>query len=510
MKYILSTMQTPGIWRDALFPPINTRLDSDPEVSPVLQRARESILLYMLRVAMIFGAVIYITALTVNELSPFLVIAYTSLLLTSIYLALTKNLPYKKRVLLGAVMLLALALTSVVSSGLSDDSRLYFLAFAMFVLIFWGTFAGTCAICLGALLLFVSGHSAITGSWSFGSSFYDHTDLTYAELIATISDWIFVCVFLTIAISILIKAMQLAWQNERASRNTVQRQSEALEESLARERDSRRQIQQQTEALEASLQRETELTDALQVSLDRERELSDMRSRIITTISHEFRTPLTIISNSLGLLDRFSDQLTSEKRNRYFANIGTSTDQLRALIEDVETVGKRNTLVNMVIPERLGMNEFCMVLIQHLINNSKTPDRIEVKSLPNFAKRKIVTDKIAVHNILHQLVDNALKFSQVPVWLTFSADEDFLQICVKDEGIGIEAKEYKRIFDLLERGTNAETIGGLGLGLYVAKQITELLEGTLDVQSPGLGHGSTFILRVPLVTKGKVPTAALP
>ncbi len=516
--------------RAYLFPPIEIRLDSSPEISPVLQGARESILRLLMHVAMVFGAILYVTALSVNDVSLYLFAAYSALLLSSIYLALSPNLSYLKRMWCGALMLLALSITSVVSSGLSDDSRLYFLAFVMFVVIFHGTMVGASAIGIGAVALFLIGHLSISGVISFESNVFDHSELTYSHLLATISDWIFVCIFLTIAISILIRAMQLAWRRERSSFNAVQRQSEALEAALERERSARQQLQEkstelnaalqreretlktvkeQSQALESSLDRETQLAEALKVSLERERDLSDMRSRIIATISHEFRTPLTIISNSLGLLNKYAAQLSADKRDRHIATIGASTEHLRALIEDVETVGKRNTIINMVIPERIPINEFCVTLIQHLITNTQKSDLIEIAPLPRFTTDTIITDRIAVHNILHQLVDNAIKFSAAPVTLTFSNDSRFLQIEVQDQGIGIDPKEHAQIFDLLERGTNAENISGLGIGLYVAQQVTELLEGTLAVTSAGLEQGSVFTLRVPLVTTGKVPTAVL-
>ncbi len=491
------------------FTPFKFSIEPSSDVSQVLQQARESILDAMMRTVMVLGAVIYVVAVFGIGVTPGVLAAYTGLLFFAFYLAFSKRLGFERKVTLGIIMFLTLSLVELFNFGISDDSRLYFLTFCLFVLIFRGTVAGVVAFLFSATTLYLTGLAIIRGRWSVPNSFYDHAGLAHAELVALVSDWTFVAVFLTVSVTTILRALQGAWKSERESLHQMQQQSEALAASLEREREALKTMQQQSEALGASLQRETQLAQALSVSLDKERELNDMRSRIITTISHEFRTPLTIIKNSLSLLDKYSDRLTLEKRQRYFSHVCMSVEHLCTLIEDVETVGTRDTMINMVIPERMPMSDLYQSLCQHLITQSKSPDRIQINPLGVSASREIFTDKIAIYNVLHQLVDNALKYSAAEIYLTFHVKATQLQIDVCDSGIGIAAKEQTRIFDLLERGTNAETITGLGIGLYVAKQVASMLDGSLSLRSAGLGQGSCFTLSVPLEATSGITTGTL-
>ncbi len=374
-------------------------------------------------------------------------------------------------------MLLILSVVEILNYGLSDDSRLYFITFAVFVLIFRGTRAGVMAVVISAISIYLIGLAIVNGALSVPNSFYDHANLSHPELITLTADWTFVAMFITVSITAIFNAMQTAWFSEREALETVRSQSEALE---------------------ASLQRETKLAAALQASLNKERELSEMRSRIITTISHEFRTPLTIINNSLGLLEKYSERMTPEKRERYFSHICASTEQLRTLIEDVESVGTGNTLMNTVLPEHYSMQEFYRLLSQKIVTQSQESDRIVIEGLDTTEARDIFTDFVAVYNVIHQLVDNALKFSNGNVRLKFETNHSHLRIDVCDSGIGIAFEEQQRVFELLERGTNAETISGLGVGLYVAKQIAGLLNAELHMTSLGAGLGCCFTLCFPI------------
>ncbi len=460
-----------------IFPPLEIDPNQDPDVSPILQQARERILIAMLRTAFGLGAIIYAIALIGVGMPSGVFLIYTFILLFTGYIALSRKLAFQNRALYGAIMLLVLSVVELLNFGISDDSRLYFMTFTMFVLIFRGIRAGMGAVGISATSIYLIGLAVLNGDWAVPYSFFNHADLSHPELVTLVADWTFVAMFLSVSITAVFNAMQTAWTSERRALHL---------------------LQQRTEQLEASLARETQLANALQVSLDRERELSEMRSRIITTISHEFRTPLTIINNALGLLKKYSERMTPEKKERYFNHMCDSTEQLRTLIEDVETVGTGSTIMNTIVPERMPMAQFCKLLNQQMITQSQAADRVQVTLLPESENREIYADMIAVYNIMHQLVDNALKFSDGNVMLRYSTNETNLQIDVCDQGIGIPTEEQSRIFELLERGTNAETISGLGVGLYIAKQVANLMNANIYATSLGEGLGSCFTLCFPI------------
>ena len=116
-------------------------------------------------------------------------------------------------------------------------------------------------------------------------------------------------------------------------------------------------------------------------------------------------------------------------------------------------------------------------------------------------------DKEAVERILSNLLSNALKFGEhKPVTISLTGDEEVVRITVRDSGIGIDPRDHQRIFERFGRAVSKNQYGGLGLGLWVVRRLTDALHGSVRVDSEP-GRGSTFTVELPRAT-GELPRPA--
>lgn len=100
-----------------------------------------------------------------------------------------------------------------------------------------------------------------------------------------------------------------------------------------------------------------------------------------------------------------------------------------------------------------------------------------------------------MEQVLANILNNSIRYgNKKPISIRVERNDDLARIIIKDNGIGIEKEAQLRIFNKFERAVSASEISGLGLGLFISKQIVELHDGKIKVESEGPGKGSTFIL----------------
>ena len=259
-------------------------------------------------------------------------------------------------------------------------------------------------------------------------------------------------------------------------------------------------VKVRTNALEESLQREQHLAEKLAVALELETQLGQLQSRIITVVSHEFRTPLSVINSSAELLHRFYDKMPEEKREAAHRRIRESIFYLHDLLKDVTLVDQAQRSQIRPSYQTISFNTLCQQLTERVQQELNKPDRLAFE----FGKQietPIQVDLTLLQQIITNLIANALKYSaddkvvRVRYWL----DKSQVVIEVQDEGIGIPLHEQSKVFELFYRASNVDEKRGLGLGLFIAQAITRLMQGTLEVQSLGEGLGTTFIIRLPIL-----------
>lgn len=240
----------------------------------------------------------------------------------------------------------------------------------------------------------------------------------------------------------------------------------------------------------------------LQRALEQERELGELKSRFVTMVSHEFRTPLGIIMSAVELLQHYSDRLPEEEKTRQLAEIQSSTRHMGGLMEQVLLLGRAEAGRLTCKPRPMDLVAFAERIIDetHSVMNRKCP--IALHSGGDLSA--VCLDEALLRHILTNLVANAVKYSPqgAEVTLRLRREGAVVVIMVIDHGIGIPEKDRARLFEAFHRCSNVGDTPGTGLGLVIVKRCVDLHGGGIHVTSePGVG--TTFIVRLPLFPESK-------
>jgi PAS domain S-box-containing protein len=237
--------------------------------------------------------------------------------------------------------------------------------------------------------------------------------------------------------------------------------------------------------------------DELLAAVQREKELSELKSKFVSTASHEFRTPLATMLSSAELLEHYSDSLSPTEKLNLLQTIQSGAKRMSELIDDVLTLGRTESGVLKLNPGRMNLRELCSKVVaefriaqggQHLISLVDGFDRAEADM-----------DERLLRHILNNLLSNAVKYSPPGSEVTFSLARRNEQavIEIQDQGIGIPAQDQPRLFESFYRASNVENRPGTGLGLAIVKKSVELHGGEISVTS-ALGAGTRFTVVLPL------------
>lgn len=232
-------------------------------------------------------------------------------------------------------------------------------------------------------------------------------------------------------------------------------------------------------------------------TLERERELNELKSRIISVISHEYRTPLMTIQMSAGLLENYGHKWTEEKKNTHFQRIQTAVARLTQIVSDVLVVGEAEAKELRFKPALLDLEEFCLNLVEELQVNAGS--RHTLTFLTPSCNTKACLDERLLRQILTNLLTNAIKYSPQGGNVNFelTCDQKTAIFRIQDEGIGIPVADQEKLFTSFYRATNVGTIPGTGLGLSIVKTFVDLHGGQITFVSE-VGVGTTFIVILPL------------
>jgi PAS domain S-box-containing protein len=239
-------------------------------------------------------------------------------------------------------------------------------------------------------------------------------------------------------------------------------------------------------------------------ALEKEKELGDLRSRFISMASHEFRTPLSIISSSTGIMENYYQRLSEEKKQQHFKRIQSSIKHMIELLDDVLTMSKAEAEKIAFNPQFLDIFAFCQDLIAELQLSSSEHTIIftilETQEINTQDSLFLEFDPKLMRQILTNLLTNAIKYSPSGSNIDFSlkVEERELIFEIKDKGIGIPVDDLNKLFTTFHRATNTGNIQGTGLGLAIVKKCVDLHQGKIEVHSI-LNEGSTFTLRLPKV-----------
>ena len=278
----------------------------------------------------------------------------------------------------------------------------------------------------------------------------------------------------------------------------AQREADILRQQNEQLEDA---VRAQTSELQAALNREQLLARQLETALAEAESISELRARIIRTVSHEFRTPLTVINTTAELLTRYHDRMTDEKRQRQHLRIKESILYLTDLLQDVDLVDQVKHDQIEPKPQPWQFGAFAQDLELELRRQTNQSPRISY-CITGDASRRFAVDEELLKQVCVNLLTNALKYSDMDEPVTFALTfTEALEVSVTDRGIGILPEDAERIWALFSRGSNIEQRRGMGMGLYIARKLVGSLGGEISFVSPGSSEtrGTRFSLTVPVV-----------
>ena len=244
------------------------------------------------------------------------------------------------------------------------------------------------------------------------------------------------------------------------------------------------------EELEAKVE---ERTLELTATLEREKELNEMKSRFVSTASHEFRTPLSAILSSVSIMELYNSEGLQEKRKKHLNRIKSSVQNLVDILNDFLSLDKLEQGKTEVLEEKFNMKDFSEDIVEEMQGMLKPGQHIDFSFT---GKKEITKDKKILRNVILNLLSNAIKYSgeDKSIEFTIEINKKEVIIKVKDYGIGIPVEEQKHLFGKFYRATNATNIQGTGLGLNIVKKYIELLEGSISFESrPAIGTTFTVV-----------------
>lgn len=231
-------------------------------------------------------------------------------------------------------------------------------------------------------------------------------------------------------------------------------------------------------------------------ALAAERELGELKSRFVSLVSHEFRTPLGITMSAVELLRNYLDRLPAAKRTELLDDIYSATLRMSDLMEQVLLLGRVEAGKVAFHPVPTDLVEFASRIVDETL--SATQHRCPVTVTACREAAHAVADEVLLRPILSNLLSNAIKYSPdgSPVRILLDREGSKAVFTVVDHGIGIPPEDHPRLYEAFHRASNVEHISGTGLGLLIVRRCVDLHEGEIQFTST-VGQGTTFTVRIP-------------
>ncbi len=246
--------------------------------------------------------------------------------------------------------------------------------------------------------------------------------------------------------------------------------------------------------IEKRLKAESKLVKALK----KEKELNELKTKFLSLVSHEFKTPLSGVLNAAILIGKYTKSEMQDKREKHLLTIKNKVYYLNGILNDFLSIER---LESGKVKYKLTNFKLSKVVNEVVYNANmmlKSGQRIIYPlNIDNF---NIYQDEKIVELVLSNLLHNAIKYSPENTIIDFKIKLDSKGFIfeIKDEGIGIPYEDQKHIFERYFRAENALTNEGTGIGLNIVKGHLESLGGTIEFKSVR-NEGTTFIVKLPLI-----------
>ncbi|MEM8831250.1 MAG: ATP-binding protein [Cyanobacteria bacterium P01_G01_bin.19] len=239
-------------------------------------------------------------------------------------------------------------------------------------------------------------------------------------------------------------------------------------------------LQRTNEELE---ERVAQRTQELSQANEQLKQLNEIRSRFVGMVCHEFRNPLNNISFLVSSLRRYTQKLSTNKKDEYLLDIKTNIDRMTQMTDELLVISKIDNEQIDSDSNWLDLVEFCQRIIIEFERANNNQNQIDFTY--NSPKLRAKIDGRLLQSIIINLLSNAVKYSpdRAEIKLDLNLQGDRLIIVIEDWGIGIPQKDKELVFEPFHRGKNVSNIPGTGLGLHIVKKFVSILDGQIKITS---------------------------
>lgn len=234
----------------------------------------------------------------------------------------------------------------------------------------------------------------------------------------------------------------------------------------------------------------------LEVELEKERELQSLKNRFVATVSHEFRTPLTIIHSSVQMVQRYFERLSEDDVQQRLARASEQILYMEQLLTEVLEASKADTGTMGIAyqPEPIDMPTFMHNFIESVRFTDEGDHLLEM----SVDAGTLIADPQLLTPMLSNIISNAFKYSPDHSTVTIRASKDGgnWYFTVQDEGIGIPEADLEQLFTPFHRAENVKNITGTGLGLSIVNSYVHQHGGQINIHSVE-GEGTTVSILIP-------------
>ena len=264
-----------------------------------------------------------------------------------------------------------------------------------------------------------------------------------------------------------------------------------------------KKVQLRTEALnktvdelEKEIQERKKAVEEMHKALEKERELNELKSKFVSLVSHEFRTPLSTILSSASLIGQYNEKKESEKVDKHVSRIKSSINHLINILNDLLSLGKLEEGKVQAHKEIIELGGYLSEIKEELSATLKPRQSIVLECPKGIGQ--IISDSKILRSIFFNLISNASKYSDEgkTIFVQCVSGEDEIAFNIVDQGMGIPEDDLKHIFERFFRAGNVTNIQGTGLGLNIVRRYVDLLGGRVHFNSE-YGKGSTFTVTIP-------------
>jgi signal transduction histidine kinase len=211
--------------------------------------------------------------------------------------------------------------------------------------------------------------------------------------------------------------------------------------------------------------------------------LNEMKLDFFSMLSHEFRTPLSLIIGSTQLLRESLKPTLEPNKLKNLSRIQSSAKLMNQQLNDLLMLARADAGKMEFNPQPLEMQTFCLNLIEDFQTFGETQRSIQFTKGGHSAHAMV--DEKLLYSILSNLLSNALKYSdsQSTVYFTMICEPHLVKFEIRDEGVGISSGDQQNLYSLFSRGKNVQQVSGSGLGLAVVKRCVDLHQGQITVES---------------------------